>query len=137
VQERAAGAVDGAGVEGVQRQDVARFAFGVVEVQVGQALPAATNADHFGAHLDPAVSHLFDDRVEAGDVAAACEDNDSLGHALSWVQSLVWISGIKLDFSITGPVCKRTRNWQFIIRGTMDARLDASRLESLLESARY
>jgi len=42
----------------------------------------------------------------------------------------------QFDFSISGLLSPHTRKGQFIIRRIMDARLDASRLESLLESAK-
>ena len=44
---------------------------------VGQALPAATDADDLGPELRGPVGGALDDRIEAGDVAAAGEDADT------------------------------------------------------------
>ena len=66
VEEGAAGAVDGTGDEAVEGQDVAALAFVVVEVEVGQALPAAADADDFGFDFGGAVGDFLDHRVETG-----------------------------------------------------------------------
>ena len=81
VQVGAAGAVDGAGVLAVQRQDVAAAAGRVLQVDVGQAFPAAPDADHLPSDLTGPVDNRFDDRVQPGDVATASQDTDALrGH---------------------------------------------------------
>ena len=48
MQPRAAGAVDGAGVLAVERNDVARDAGGIVEIEVGEPFPAAPDTGHLG-----------------------------------------------------------------------------------------
>ena len=88
MQERAAGAVDGAGVFAVERQDVARLAGRIVEVDVGQALPAAANAGDFDALGGAAVNDVFDDGVETGNITASGENADSTGsHGYSTIVS--------------------------------------------------
>ena len=54
----------------------------VAGLLVGQALPAAADADDLVAELVGAVGDALDDAVEAGDVAAPGEDADAwfLGH---------------------------------------------------------
>src|SRR6266851_3054657 len=80
VQHGAAAPVDGAGVFTVQRNEVVRFAGGVVEVQMGKGLPTAAEPDDLDVVLTAAISHTLDDRVEAGDVAAARENADAFSH---------------------------------------------------------
>ena len=78
VEDRASRPVDGAGVRPIERSHV----LGVdpdVRSDVGQPLPAATDAEHVVAGLGRAVHHALDDRIETGDVAAAGQDPDSLG----------------------------------------------------------
>ena len=53
VQVGAAGAVDGAGILAIERQNVAGAAGGVVQIDVGQALPSAADADHLAADFAP------------------------------------------------------------------------------------
>ena len=84
VQEGAAGAIDGPGDEAVEGQDVAALALRVVEVEMGQALPAAANADDFAVEFGGAVGDFLDHRVKTRDVAAASEDSNSFGHGYSW-----------------------------------------------------
>ena len=61
VQDRAAVTVDGAGILARQRQDVARFAWLIVQADVGQPFPSAPNANHFTAVLGRSVSDFLDD----------------------------------------------------------------------------
>ena len=75
VEHRAAGPVDRPGVDPVERPDVLRVELGPGSL-VGQALPAAADAEDLVAELGRAVDDALDDRVEAGDVAAAGEDAD-------------------------------------------------------------
>ena len=75
---RAAGAVDRAGILAIQRQDVARAARRVLQVDVRQAFPAAADADHLAADLAAAIDHRFDDGIQTRDVAAARENADTL-----------------------------------------------------------
>ncbi len=77
VQIGAAGAVDGAGVLAIERQNVAGPAGGVVEVDMGQALPAAANADDFAADFTSTVNHRFDHGIQSRNIAAARENADS------------------------------------------------------------
>ena len=78
VQIGAAGAVDGAGVLAIQRQNVARAAGRVLQVDVGQPFPAAADADHFAADLAATVDHRLDDGIQSRNIAAAREDTDTL-----------------------------------------------------------
>jgi len=78
VQHGPAATVDGARVLTVQGHNVAAPAVRVLEVQVRQRLPAATETDDLDIVLAAAVGNGFYDRVEARDVAAASEDADSL-----------------------------------------------------------
>ena len=81
VEDRAAGAVDRPGVVPVERAEVVGVGAGAGP-DVGQALPAAADADDVVADLGGAVDDALDDGVEAGDVAAAGQDPDPLhlGH---------------------------------------------------------
>ncbi len=78
VEDGAAGAVDGARVLAAERQEVPRAARRLLEVQVGEALPAEPDPDHLDAVLGAPVGDALDDRVEARDVSAAGEDADAL-----------------------------------------------------------
>src|SRR5205823_2110826 len=70
VQIGAAGAVDGARVLAVQRQNVAHAAGGVFQVDVGQPLPSAADPDHLTADLASAVNHRFDYGIQTWNIAA-------------------------------------------------------------------
>ena len=92
VEHRAAGPVDRPGVDPVEDADVLGVELGAAAL-VGQALPAAADADDLVAELGRAVDDALDDRVEAGNVAAAGEDADPsrcshgglrCGHAGRW-----------------------------------------------------
>ena len=61
VQQGAAGAVDGARVVAVQRQNIAFFAGRIVEIEMRQALPAAADADDLAIVLRAAIDHFLDD----------------------------------------------------------------------------
>ncbi len=74
VQIRAARAVDGAGVFAVERQNIARAARGIVEVDVRQALPAAPDAEHFAADLATPVNDALDYGIQAGNVTTTGKD---------------------------------------------------------------
>ena len=74
----AAGAVDGAGVLAIQRQDVAGAAGRILQVDVGQAFPAAADADDFAADFAATVDHRLDHGIQTRDVAAARENTDTL-----------------------------------------------------------
>ena len=78
VQHGPAAPVDGARVLAVERHDVAAPAGRILEVQVRERLPAATQTDDLDVVLAAAVGDGFYDRVEAGDVAAAGENADAL-----------------------------------------------------------
>src|SRR5882724_1745472 len=77
VQHGAAAPVDGASVFTVQRHEVVRPAGRVLEVQVREGLPPTAETDDLDVVLTAAISHALDDRVEAGDVAAARENADA------------------------------------------------------------
>ena len=76
VEHRAAGPVDGPRVDAVEGHDVARVGR-ARRALVGQALPAAADAEDLVAELGGAVGDALDDAVEAGDVAAAGQDADA------------------------------------------------------------
>ena len=78
VQHGATAPVDGAGVLTVQRDDVVGPAGRVLEVQVRERLPAATEAEDLDVVLAAAVGNALDHRVETGDVAATSENADAL-----------------------------------------------------------
>jgi len=80
VQHGAAAPVDGASVFTVQRDDVVGPAGRVLEVQVREGLPTTAETDDLDVVLNAAISHALDDRVEAGDVAAARENADAFSH---------------------------------------------------------
>ena len=75
VEVRAAGPVDGPGVQAVKRADVLEVRLGA-RPHVGESLPAAAQAGHLEAELAGAIDHALDDGVEAGNVAASGEDAD-------------------------------------------------------------
>ena len=60
-----------------QGHDVAALAVGIIKVQVRERLPAATQTDDLDIILAAAVGNGLDDRVEAGNVATACENADA------------------------------------------------------------
>src|SRR6185295_5859550 len=72
--------VDGASVFTIQRDDVVGPTGRVLEVQVRQSLPTTAETDDLDVVLTAAISHALDDRVEAGDVAAARENADAFSH---------------------------------------------------------
>src|SRR6478672_13941729 len=74
VQHGAAAPVDGARVFTIQRDDVVGPTGRVLEVQVREGLPTTAETDDLDVVLTAAISHALDDRVEAGDVAAAREN---------------------------------------------------------------
>ena len=76
VEHRAAGPVDRPRVVAVEDAHVLGVGLGAASL-VGQALPAAADADDLVAELGGAVDDALDDRVEAGHVAAAREDSDA------------------------------------------------------------
>src|SRR5215470_7620758 len=78
MQHGAAAPIDGAGIFTVQRDDVVGPAGRVREVEVGESLPPTPKTEHLDVVLAAAVGHALDDRVEAGDVAAARENADAL-----------------------------------------------------------
>ena len=62
----------------VERAEVAlAAAVGGARLDVGQALPAATDAEDVVAGLGRSIDDALDDGVEAGDVAAAGQDGDA------------------------------------------------------------
>ena len=77
VQHGPAVPVDGARVLAVEGDNVAAPAVGIIEVQVGERLPAAAQPDDLDIVLAAAVDNGFYHRVEAGDVATAGEDTDA------------------------------------------------------------
>src|SRR5262249_20811307 len=77
MQHRAAAPVDGAGVGAVERDDVVRPALRVLEIDVGETLPAAPEPDHLEVVLAAAVGDALDHCVEAGHVAAAGQNPDA------------------------------------------------------------
>ena len=79
MEERAAGAVDGARVGAIQGKDVVRPAQRVLQVHVGQAFPPAADAGDFNLHLAAAIDNTLDDRVQPGDVAPSGKDSDAFG----------------------------------------------------------
>src|ERR1700692_3819482 len=80
VQHRGPATVDGAGVFTIQGDNVVGPAGRVLEVQVREGLPTTAEADDLDVVLTAAISHALDDRVEAGDVAAARENADASSH---------------------------------------------------------
>ena len=78
VQVGAAGAIDGASILPVERKHVARAARGILEIDVGQSFPAATQPDHGISKLAATVHHRFDHGVQAGHIAATRENTDLL-----------------------------------------------------------
>ena len=51
----------------------------IVEVEMGEALPAAANAGDFDALVGAAVDDVLDDGVETGNITASGENADSTG----------------------------------------------------------
>ena len=78
VQHGAAAPVDGASVFTIQWQNVVEPARRVLEVQVREGLPSTAETNDLDVVLTAAISHALDDRVEAGDVAAALCNADAL-----------------------------------------------------------
>src|SRR5262249_33311221 len=77
VQISAAGAVDGAGVIAVERQDVARAAGEVVQIDMREGLPAAAQADHLSADLARSIDHRLDDGIQTGNIASPGQNTDA------------------------------------------------------------
>ena len=80
MQDSSAGAIDGANRLLVEGYEVLREALGLHRVEVEQAAPAATNAEHFVAFIDRAVDDGFDAGIQARDIAASSQDANSLRH---------------------------------------------------------
>src|SRR5260370_2646000 len=80
VQHGAAAPVDGASVFTIQRDNVVGPAGRVLEVQVREGLPTTAETDDLDVVLAAPISHALDDRVEAGDVAAAPETAAASSH---------------------------------------------------------
>src|SRR6267142_5761209 len=74
VEYGAARAIDGAGIFAIEWANVR--VGGISGVHVGKAFPAFANADDRAAELAGAINDGLDDRIEAGNVAAAGEDGD-------------------------------------------------------------
>jgi len=81
VQYGAAGAVNAARVEAIERAQIKRVEVGA-GLHVRQALPAAADADDLEAELGGLVHHGLDDGIETGNVAAPGKNADAadLGH---------------------------------------------------------
>ncbi len=77
MQERASGAIHGAGDLAVQGQNVAGLAGRVVQIDVGEAFPAAADADDLAIVFRTAVYRAFNDGIQPRDVAAAGEDSNT------------------------------------------------------------
>src|SRR4029453_19277123 len=77
VQHGPTASVDDARVFTVERDEVVRFAGGVVEVQVREGLPTAAETDDLDVVLTAAIRNGLDDCVQAGNIAAACENADA------------------------------------------------------------
>ena len=77
MQPRAAGAVYGARVLPVERDDVAGDAGRIVEIDVGQTFPTAADPGDFGADRAAAVHNCLNNGIQPRDVAATGENADS------------------------------------------------------------
>ncbi len=88
VQERAAGAVDRARIAPVQRQNIARSARGIIQVDMRQPFPASPDTDHFTTDFTASIDHALDHRVQAGNVTTAGENPHTFyrhqNSSLSW-----------------------------------------------------
>src|SRR5450759_4579425 len=89
MQPGAAGAIDRARVDSIERHDVVSIQAGA-RLHVCQAFPAAPDAHDLVAKLSCAIDDAFDDGIEAGDVAASGEDADAGG---STHTCLPWMFG--------------------------------------------
>src|SRR5262249_17217255 len=78
VQHGAAAPVDGARIFLVERHHVARHAGRVLDIEVGEGLPAAAQAEHVDLVVARPIGHALDDAIEAGPIAAAGENTDAL-----------------------------------------------------------
>src|SRR5262249_28556620 len=78
MQHGAAAPVDGARVLLVERHDVARHAGLVLDIEVGERLPAAPQAQNLDLVAAAAIGDALDDGIETRDIAAAGEDTDAL-----------------------------------------------------------
>src|ERR1017187_4217506 len=78
MQVGAARAVDRARVLAIERQNVARPARRIVQIDMRQALPAAANTDDFAIDLASSVNNGLDDGIQARHVSAAGEYTDPL-----------------------------------------------------------
>ena len=79
VQERPAGAIDGAYVTRTEWLGALDLRLGRVEVVVEQAGPTSPQTDDLIAAIDRAVDERFDARVQSGDIATAGQHSDA-GH---------------------------------------------------------
>src|SRR5258708_4915133 len=87
MQHGAAMPVDGARILLLERHDIVRPARRVLDIEMGERLPAAPQAEHLDAVVGRAISHALDDSVEARNVTAAGQNSNALtchGAYLSW-----------------------------------------------------
>jgi hypothetical protein len=78
VQHGATVPVDGASVVTVQRDKVVGRAGRILKVKVRESLPTTAETDDLDVALTTSISYGLDDRVEAWDVATACENANAL-----------------------------------------------------------
>src|SRR5712692_1903854 len=91
--------VDGARVLTVERNNVAAPAGRVLEVQVRERLPSATQPDDLDIVVAAAVGNGFYDRVEARDIAAAGENADALLRHDQSSTALLSVSSVNAESS--------------------------------------
>jgi hypothetical protein len=89
VQDRSAGAIDGADRLLVERYEMLREALGFHRVKVEQAAPTPANAEHLVAFIDRAVNDGFDTGIQARDITASSQDANSLCHCIP--PSALWL----------------------------------------------
>src|SRR5580698_2713921 len=111
VQPGAAAAVDGTRIFAGELTIEARFA-GIGVIHIGEAFPAFADAGDGAPHFGGAVNYRFDHGIQAGDVAAACQNANvvALSHRIvapcrcslgcrrcRWTPGSVWLFRLNAD----------------------------------------
>src|SRR4029077_4310861 len=80
---------DGARIGPIERQDIARAARGIIQVDMRQPFPPSPDTDHLTTNFTASIDHALDHRVQAGNIPTAGEDTHTLDRhqysSLSWI----------------------------------------------------
>ncbi len=114
VEKGAARAVNCARILYIERHDVLADGFGIVAVEVEQAAPPATNANHLMSLVGGATHRRFNAGVQSRDVTAAGQNADSHGNSFD----LVWCcrSSKSIHKRVVFQYAQGRRHWSATVR---------------------